>query len=123
MTISPLDMLSVHTCPLTTLGGKKTGGMNVYIKELTRTLGDHGVSVDIFTRCEDVHADTVKQLGSKGQVIHIPSGPPKTLDPLSIYPHLDEFVDGVLRHQQNSNKTYRLLHSHYWLSGQVGTLG
>ncbi len=23
-------MLSVHTCPLAALGGKKTGGMNVY---------------------------------------------------------------------------------------------
>ena len=32
-------MLSYHTCPLATLGGKDTGGMNVYVRELTRHLG------------------------------------------------------------------------------------
>ena len=33
---SPLRvaMLSVHTCPLAMLGGKKTGGMNVYVLSL-----------------------------------------------------------------------------------------
>lgn len=25
-------MLSYHTCPLATLGGKDTGGMNVYVR-------------------------------------------------------------------------------------------
>jgi len=27
-------MLSYHTCPLAILGGKDTGGMNVYVREL-----------------------------------------------------------------------------------------
>ena len=34
-----IAMLSYHTCPLATLGGKDTGGMNVYVRELTRQLG------------------------------------------------------------------------------------
>jgi D-inositol-3-phosphate glycosyltransferase len=29
-------MISYHTCPLATLGGKDTGGMNVYVRELNR---------------------------------------------------------------------------------------
>ena len=29
-----IAMLSVHTCPLAMLGGKKTGGMNVYVLSL-----------------------------------------------------------------------------------------
>ena len=33
---------SYHTCPLATLGGKDTGGMNVYVRELTRRLGQAG---------------------------------------------------------------------------------
>ena len=33
-----IAMLSYHTCPLATLGGKDTGGMNVYVAELTRHL-------------------------------------------------------------------------------------
>jgi D-inositol-3-phosphate glycosyltransferase len=37
-----IAMLSYHTCPLATLGGKDTGGMNVYVRDLTRALGQMG---------------------------------------------------------------------------------
>ncbi len=52
-------MLSYHTCPLATLGGKDTGGMNVYVKELTRKLGRLGIHVDVFTRSQDEHVPHV----------------------------------------------------------------
>ena len=45
-----IAMLSYHTCPLAILGGKNTGGMNVYVRELTRFLGQEGVHADVFTR-------------------------------------------------------------------------
>jgi D-inositol-3-phosphate glycosyltransferase len=45
-----IAMLSYHTCPLATLGGKDTGGMNVYVRDLTRELGRMGIHVDVFTR-------------------------------------------------------------------------
>ena len=48
-----IAMLSYHTCPLAMLGGKKTGGMNVYVRDLSRALGEMGVQVDIFTRSQD----------------------------------------------------------------------
>jgi D-inositol-3-phosphate glycosyltransferase len=48
-------MLSFHTCPLATLGGKDTGGMNVYVRELTRVLGSKGINVDVYTRSQDEH--------------------------------------------------------------------
>ncbi|MEN6392605.1 MAG: hypothetical protein ABFD53_02195, partial [Anaerolineaceae bacterium] len=40
-----IAMLSYHTCPLATLGGKDTGGMNVYVRDLTIQLGAMGVQV------------------------------------------------------------------------------
>jgi hypothetical protein len=52
-------MLSYHTCPLAILGGKDTGGMNVYVRELTRYLGQRGVQVDVFTRSQDEHVPHV----------------------------------------------------------------
>jgi hypothetical protein len=52
-------MLSFHTCPLATLGGKDTGGMNVYVRELVRALGRRGVGVDVFTRSQDEHVPHV----------------------------------------------------------------
>ena len=52
-------MLSYHTCPLAILGGKDTGGMNVYVRDLTRDLGRMGVHVDVFTRSQDEHVPHV----------------------------------------------------------------
>jgi D-inositol-3-phosphate glycosyltransferase len=49
MAVRRVAMLSVHTCPLATLGGKDTGGMNVYVRELTRELARRGIAVDVFT--------------------------------------------------------------------------
>ena len=46
-------MLSVHTCPLAALGGKETGGMNVYVRQVACELGRMGVHVDVFTRSQN----------------------------------------------------------------------
>ena len=43
-----IAMLSYHTCPLATLGGKDTGGMNVYVRDLARELGRRGVGASGF---------------------------------------------------------------------------
>ena len=43
-----IAMLSYHTCPLATLGGKDTGGMNVYVRDLTRDLGAIGRACGCF---------------------------------------------------------------------------
>ena len=45
-----IGVISVHTCPLAALGGKETGGMNVYVREVARHLGRLGLEVDVFTR-------------------------------------------------------------------------
>ena len=69
-------MISYHTCPLATLGGKDTGGMNVYVRDLTRYLGRLGVHVDVFTRSQDDHVPHIlHDLGYGNRVVHIPAGP------------------------------------------------
>ena len=50
MSVRRVAMLSVHTCPLATLGGKETGGMNVFVRDLAREFSRRGVMVDVFTR-------------------------------------------------------------------------
>ena len=59
--IKRVAMLSVHTCPLAMMGGKKTGGMNVYVRDLAAELGRAGIQVDVFTRSEDDCQPRVKQ--------------------------------------------------------------
>jgi hypothetical protein len=37
------------------LSGKETGGMNVYVRDLTRELVRRGIAVDVFTRSQNPH--------------------------------------------------------------------
>jgi D-inositol-3-phosphate glycosyltransferase len=113
-------MLSVHTCPLAALGGKETGGMNVYVRELSRELGRMGLAVDVFTRSQDPTIRRVVPLGEGARVVHLPAGPEMPMARERIYEHLDEFADGVEAWRITSGIDYDLIHAHYWLSGVVG---
>jgi D-inositol-3-phosphate glycosyltransferase len=120
MHVGRLAMLSVHTCPLAMLGGKKTGGMNVYVRDLTRELVRRGIEVDVYTRQQglcDPH--DAEMLGAGGRVIHIPAGPVAPLSSVDYLPVLPEFTRNVLRHVADEGLHYDLIHSHYWLSGLV----
>lgn len=111
-------MISYHTCPLATLGGKDTGGMNVYVRELAKQLGRDGIRVDVFTRSQDEHIPhVVHDLGYGNRVIHIPAGPEQPLDKKDLADYLPKFVDEVLDFTTRQSLTYDLIHSHYWMSG------
>ncbi|RLC93561.1 MAG: glycosyltransferase family 1 protein, partial [Chloroflexi bacterium] len=113
-----IAMLSVHTCPLATLGGKETGGMNVYVRDLARELARRGHRVDVYTRSQDADAPRISnELGPGARVIHIPAGPEHPYNKHLVYDHLPEFVDGVLAQAEADSIQYDVLHSHYWLSG------
>src|SRR5215212_1359832 len=114
-------MLSVHTCPLAVLGGKKTGGMNVYVRELSAELGRHGIYVDVFTRSQDPCVPHINDnaLGPYARVIHVPAGPEAPIPTNEIYPYLPDFVERVLAFAEQSGLHYDVIHSHYWLSGWV----
>ena len=113
-----LAMLSVHTCPLAALGGKKTGGMNVYVREISREFGRRGIQVDVFTRNQESCASHIgQQIGDNARVIHIPAGPLTALDPEQIYPYVPEFTQNVLDFASRDCAAYDLIYSHYWLSG------
>lgn len=111
-------MLSYHTCPLATLGGKDTGGMNVYVRDLTRDLGRLSVHVDVFTRSQDEHVPHVlHDLGFGNRVVHIPAGPETPLPKKDLSTYLPQFVEGIKNFANEKEIHYDLIHSHYWLSG------
>ena len=115
-----IAMLSVHTCPLATLGGKETGGMNVYVRDLSRELARRGYHVDVYTRSQDSGIPRISNgLGPGARVIHLPAGPEHPYGKHLVYDHLPEFVDGVLAQVEADSIRYDVLHSHYWLSGVV----
>ena len=111
-------MISYHTCPLATLGGKDTGGMNVYVRDLTRQFGRMGIHVDVFTRSQDEHVPHVlHDLGYGNRIVHIPAGPEIPLPKHQLADFIPEFVEKILDFASAKNLHYDLIHSHYWLSG------
>jgi D-inositol-3-phosphate glycosyltransferase len=111
-------MLSYHTCPLAVLGGKDTGGMNVYVRELTRHLGAAGVHVDVFTRSQDEHVPHVlHDLGYGNRVVHVPAGPEVPLPKQELAEYLPEFIANITAFAEEKNLQYDIIHSHYWMSG------
>ena len=91
-----IAMLSVHSCPLAPLGGRETGGMNVYVRDLSRLLGQQGIAVDVYTRRQDPWEPTVVTFGPQARVIHLHAGPAAPYAKHRVWDHLPEFVDGVL---------------------------
>ena len=111
-------ILSYHTCPLATLGGKDTGGMNVYVRDLTIELGRLGIHADVFTRSQDEHVPHVlHDLGYGNRVVHIPAGPETPLPKEELADHIPQFVEGIKQFTREKGINYDLIHSHYWLSG------
>ena len=119
-------MLSVHTSPLDQPGTGDAGGLNVYVTDLSRALARLGARVEIFTRATSSHQPDVIELDAGDErvlVRHVAAGPFEGLDKKDLPGQLCAFTAGVLRTEAGrSAHYYDVVHSHYWLSGQVGWL-
>jgi len=113
-------MFSIHSCPLGQLGTRDTGGMNVYVRALSRELGKLGHRVDIYTRAHDPRDAQVDHPSENVRVIHIQAGPVEDMGKMAQYSHLPNFILNMEVFSQLDGARYDLVHSHYWLSGSVG---
>src|SRR4028118_381438 len=118
-----IAMISMHTCPQACpdnlLGGRETGGMNVYIRELSLELSRRGKKVDVFTRYQDPNTEPIHELGDGARVIHLEAGPKAPYDKNLLPNHVDEFVAQIERFALKEGIRYDLVHGHYWVSGLV----
>lgn len=115
-------VISLHTCPLSQPGRGDAGGMNVYVRELGRELGRRGLAVDVYTRWTDRDVPQVVSFGANARVIHVPAGRIGSLAKTALWPHQREFVYHIDRYVATHGLRYRLIHSHYWLSGWAGLI-
>jgi D-inositol-3-phosphate glycosyltransferase len=115
--------LSVHTSPLDQPGAGDAGGMNVYIVEVSRRLAERGIAVDVFTRATSSELPPVVEMAPGVTVRHVSAGPFEGLGKEELPAQLCAFTAAVLREEaQHEPGHYDVVHSHYWLSGQVGWL-
>ena len=109
-------MISMHTSPLATPGMGDAGGLNVYVSELARRLGERGLKVDVFTRRDTPDVPDIVDVHEHTRVIHLKAGPAEHVAKEAL-PLLTEEFSAQLEARLDDHD---LVHSHYWLSGEVG---
>ncbi len=121
MSLNQIALLSVHTSPLDQPGVGDAGGLNVYVVETAKRLAQQNIGVDIFTRRTSSSVKNESILFDGVKVKQITAGPFEGLTKQSLPSQLCALSAGVLREEALQKEGYyQLIHSHYWLSGQVG---
>jgi D-inositol-3-phosphate glycosyltransferase len=121
-------VISLHTSPRDQPGSGDSGGMNVFILEVAERLADQGIEVDVFTRCHGSGAPEIEEVAPGGRIVQVQAGPCSPVPKDDLLGFAPQFLDGVLtraaelRHDGSSHHSpYDVVHSHYWLSGWVGS--
>jgi D-inositol-3-phosphate glycosyltransferase len=121
-TLRRAAMISAHTSPLATLGGKDAGGMNVYVRELSCNLSRLGLPIDIFTRRTSPDAPETTSICEGVNLVNITAGPPAPIDKNEIFQYLPEFAEQAALYSVKQGVRYDVVHAHYWLSGWAAQL-
>lgn len=116
-------MLSLHTSPMAQAGSGDAGGMNVYVNLFSAALASRGVEVDLVTTDAENPVED-------NQLKHLPDG--RRLITLKLPDQARENKGAMLAHlpvlaaaavqilQETSTTAVDVVHSHYWISGQMG---
>jgi len=126
--VGRVAVISVHTCPLDQPGMGDSGGMNVYVRSVSRRLAEAGVAVDVFSRAAG-RGEPVAELAPGVRVVHLEAGPEEPVPKEELPQYLCAFLQSLLRFQSaeaeragTTEPVYDLIHSHYWLSGWIGRM-
>jgi len=115
--------LMLHTSPLEQAGIGDAGGMNVYVLESAKRIAASGVSVDIYTRANKSGLPEKVEIAEGVTVRHLEAGPydgiTKDELPSQICALMSSFMHQEARLPAHY---YDVIHSHYWISGQLGWL-
>ena len=115
-----IAMISYHTCPLASEEGKETGGMNVYVLELSRELAAMGHDVDMFTRSQDIHNTYVVEIAPRLRLVHLVAGPQAPVSKKEIRPYIPQFIANYHAFCREHAVAHDVIHAHYYLSGLIG---
>src|SRR4030042_1012047 len=115
-----IAMISIHSCPLGVRGGRDTGGMNVYIRELAAERAKRGHAIDIYTKAHQPQHGPPINLGQNVRIIHLETGVDEEMPKLAIYDYIQRLASGAEDFRKYNQIQYDLIQSHYWLSGLIG---
>ena len=118
---SRIATLMVHTSPLDQAGTGDAGGMNIYVVETAKKMAQAGVQVDIFTRANKPGLPATVEIADGVNVKHLEAGPHVGLSKEELPGQITALTSEFMKMQKQLPKDYyNILHSHYWISGQLG---
>jgi D-inositol-3-phosphate glycosyltransferase len=120
-----IAQISYHTNPLDPPGHQHSGGLNVYIEELSRQLSALGHQVDIITR-RTGEGPIVTVIAENLRLIQVEAGPAEPLEKELAIPYIPVFSEELVRFakadSQSNDSSYDVVHSHYWQGAQAGMI-
>lgn len=118
--MTSIAMVSEHASPLAPLGGVDAGGQNVYVRCLATSLAARGHRITVFTRRDDRAMPVSAPLVPGVTVVHLDAGPARPIDKDDLFPYMDQFAEGLVRHLRRMSVD--VVHSHFWMSGYATSL-
>jgi len=114
-----IAFISEHASPLALLGGKDSGGQNVYVAELAKQLATDGYEIDVFTRRDCPDLPKVVALFPGVRVIHVNAGPSTYVQKEDLLDYMGDFRDDMFHFIQSERIHYQLIHANFWMSALV----
>ena len=116
-----IDLISEHASPLAAIGGADSGGQNVHVAQLARTLGERGHHVTVYTRRDGRELPDRVRAGPGVTVEHVAAGPADVLPKDALLPYMAEFGDHLA--QRWLVEPPDVAHAHFWMSGLAAHRG
>jgi len=111
----------MHTSPLDQAGIGDAGGMNIYVVENALKMAASGLDIDIYTRSTSPDLPKTVEIAPGVLVRHVEAGPFEGLSKEELPSQIGALTHGVMEIFNSLPKNYyKILHSHYWISGQLG---
>ena len=111
--------ISDHGDPLAPLGSEQAGGQNNYVKQLALALEKLGNQVDVITHWSNPKSPQIEKFGHSSRVIRIAGGCRRYVPKNEMFQILPSFYEELK--ETISIESYDILHTHYWLSGLLGS--
>ena len=115
-----IALISVHGDPAIEVGKEEAGGQNVYVRHVGEALAQLGWQVDMFTRKASADQANIVEHLPNCRTIRLTAGPKEFVPRDNIFGYAPEFVQELLKFQQQSGVKYSLVHTNYWISSWVG---
>jgi glycosyltransferase involved in cell wall biosynthesis len=112
-----IAIVSEHASPLALIGAVDSGGQNIYVAHVARSLARQGHEVDVFTRQDSLLMPQVVYWRKNLRVVHVPAGPPEYLPKEQLLEHMDAFGDWMGDFFANEGRPYDVVHANFFMSG------